>query len=297
MIAGVATALGGGAIAAAKPLPVTTAPLKTVEVGSATLGYRVVGDASKPPIVLVPGYAVTAAEWDPAFIGAMARTRRVIVFDNRGMGNSAGPVSDLSVGRMARDLAGLVRALGLKRPDVLGWSMGGYIAQVYALSEPTHVRRLVLASTDPGSERATPPSAEVLAVLEDPDATAQTLNTVLFPADEQAAGNAWLARISASPHLTAADFSTPGNVVSAQATASGQDWLGRGDGTYARLPRLRPRTLVAYGAEDVVVPPANAKLLTSRIPHVTSHRFAGAGHAFLFQRPVEVAAVFARFLK
>lgn len=288
---------GTAACAALPVLPVTSAPLKTVKAGSATLGYRVLGRASRPPLVLITGYAATAAEWDPAFLAALARTRRLVIFDNRGMGNSTGPVATLSVGQMAGDTARLIKALKLKRPDVLGWSMGGYIAQVLALQSPQSVRRLVLASTDPGSTRATPPSAAVLAVLENPDATPATLDTVLFPANRQAAGTAWNARIGAQPNLTAADFNTPGDVVEAQSVAAGDDWLGSGDGTYARLPRLKARTLVAYGAKDVVVPPANAKLLIARIPHVQSRRYADAGHAFLFQDPAGVGAAVTRFLR
>ena len=283
--------------AALPVLPVTSAPLKTVKIGAATLGYRVLGRSSRPPLVMITGYAATAAEWDPALLHELARTRRLVIFDNRGMGNSTGPVGALSVGQMAGDTARLIAALKLKRPDILGWSMGGYIAQVLALQSPQSVRRLILASTDPGSSRATPPSAAVLAVLENPDATAATLDTVLFPADQQAAGAAWNARIGATPNLTAADFSTPGPVVEAQSVAAGEDWLGPGDGTYARLPRLKARTLVAYGSRDVVVPPANARLLTARIPHVQSRRFTGAGHAFLFQDPITVGRRFTGFLR
>ena len=277
---------------AATSLPSTAFPLQHVRVGSADLGYRVVGDAGRPPLVLVPGFAFAAAEWDPDLLGALAAHRRLIVFDNRGMGNSTGDTGRLSIGRMAADVSGLIRKLGLGRVDVLGWSMGGYIAQVLAIQRPERVRRLILASADAGGPHAIEPTAAVVAALEN---QAKIL-TVLFPTGKQAAGDAWEARIGAQPDLTSADFSTPGPVVQAQITAAATDWYGRGDGTQPALRRLRAKTLVAYGNRDVVVPPGNARIMWERLRRVTVRPFVGAGHAFLFQRPGIAGGVFDRFL-
>jgi pimeloyl-ACP methyl ester carboxylesterase len=296
-----ALALALAALAVAAPLAgaqaPTPAPLKTAAVNGASLGYRVLNPQAKgTPLVLIAGYGVTMAEWDPAFVARLAQGRRVVLFDNRGIGNSTGPVNGLTIAKMAADTVGLIKALHLAKPDVLGWSMGGYIAQKVALDAPGRVHRLILASADPGSPKATQPSQAVIDVLTSPSASATSLLPVLFPADQQAAGNAWLAAISAQPGLTAADFATPGATMSEQALAAGPRWYGRGDGTYRQLSRLKARTLVAYGAEDVVVPPANAKLLLRRLPHATGMKVANAGHAFLFQSPTARAAAFARFL-
>lgn len=283
--------------AAATGTPPTAAPLQTASVNGATLGYRVLNPQAKGhPLVLICGYGVTMAEWDPAFVERLARGRRVVLFDNRGIGNSTGSVQGLTVAKMADDTVGLIRALKLRKPDVLGWSMGGYIAQEVALDRPRLVHRLVLASTDPGSPKAIQPTQAVIDVLTSPDTSGTSLLPVLFPADQQAAGQAWMAAIGAQPNLTAADFNTPAATMDEQALVNGQRWYGAGRGSYARLPKLRARTLIGYGAEDVVVPPGNARLLAKRIPHATLLRVPDAGHAFIFQQPTVRATAFARFL-
>jgi pimeloyl-ACP methyl ester carboxylesterase len=293
----VAVALAAPAAAQTPPAP-TSFPLQTAQVNGATIGYRDINPtAGGTPLVLICGYGLTMAEWDPTFVQTLAEGRRVIVFDNRGIGTSSGPVKGLTIARMARDTAGLIRKLGLRRADVLGWSMGGYIAQTLALANPGLVHRLVLASTDPGSPHALEPTEPVVKVLTNPNLTPQSLMPILFPADQLAAGRAWYAAVGAQPNLTATDFATPNATMAAQEAANATRWYGRGDGTYARLPRLKAPTWIGYGAQDVVVPPGNARLLARRIPHATAHRFADAGHAFLFQDPAAKAGLMVAFLE
>jgi pimeloyl-ACP methyl ester carboxylesterase len=275
----------------------TSARLQTAVVDKARIGYRDLNPSAKgTPLVLIIGYGSTMAEWDPAFIQRLAEHRRLILFDNRGMGNSSGSLRELTVREMADDAGGLIRALRLRRTDVLGWSMGGFIAQQLALESPRLVRRLILVSTDPGSSHTVPGKAAVIDVLTDPKSTPSQKLPILFPANQRAAGDAWLQAIGSQPGITGADFASPAATLAAQKIATTTRWLGRGDGTYALLPRLRAPTLVGYGAQDVIVPPANAQLLLRRIPHAVGVRMPDAGHAFLFQAPAKTAAAFAHFL-
>src|SRR3954467_10974503 len=99
------------------------APVKTAGAGQGKIGYRSVG--SGPPLVLIMGLSGTMNAWEPAFVDALAAHHRVIVFDNEGIGRSTLGPGTLTVRRMARDTASLIRALRLRRVDVLGWSMGG----------------------------------------------------------------------------------------------------------------------------------------------------------------------------
>jgi pimeloyl-ACP methyl ester carboxylesterase len=283
--------------AAASAVPPTAVPLQSVKIDGASLAYRELNPgAHGRPLVMITGFGATAAEWDPTFVDRISRARRTIIFDNRGIGNSSGPVAGLTVDRMAQDTAGLIRALKLGRADVLGWSMGGYIAQELALDEPHLVGRLVLASSNAGSPHAVPPTRKAIAALTDPSSQPQQLLPILFPADQQEAGEAWMSAIGEQPDLSAADFAAPAPTMAAQERAVGRLWLGRGQGSYARLPQLRAQTLVAFGREDVVAPPANARILGRRLPDATLRGYADAGHAFLFQQPAAKAAVFARFL-
>jgi pimeloyl-ACP methyl ester carboxylesterase len=136
----------------------------------------------------------------------------------------------------------------------------------------------------------------VIDALTNPAGSPEALLPILFPADEQAAGQAWMTAIGEQPGLTADDFATPGPAMSAQTRAVGRLWFGKGQGTYARLGQLRQPTLVAFGQEDVVAPPANGRILADRIPRASKRAYADAGHAFLFQQPTAVAGVFARWL-
>jgi pimeloyl-ACP methyl ester carboxylesterase len=294
MAALTAAVLVAGAVAKGPP---TLSPLRTAAIDGARIAYRDLNPSVEgTPLVLIIGYGSTMTEWDPTFIGRLAEHRRVIMFDNRGIGNSIGSIRGLTVRRMADDAAGLIGALRLGRIDLLGWSMGGFIAQQLALDSPRLIRRLILASTDPGSTHTMPGKPAVIDLLTNPSSTPSQKLPILFPADQQTAASAWLHAVGSQPGITAADFASPAPTVAAQKTATTAGWLGRGQGTYALLPRIRAPTLVAYGAEDVIVPPANAQLLLKRIPHAIGMRVPDAGHAFLFQEPTKTATAFADFL-
>ena len=145
LLTGLATAALGAPSAGAQTSDPQLSPYKFVQLPGMRAGWRAAG--SGRPLVLIPGYGLTAAEWDPDLVTRLAANRRVIVFDNRGVATSSGSVRRLSITQMANDTANLIRALRLGRPDVLGWSMGGYIAQELALRHPRSLRRLVLAGT------------------------------------------------------------------------------------------------------------------------------------------------------
>jgi pimeloyl-ACP methyl ester carboxylesterase len=271
-------------------------PLRHVRVGDISVGYRTIG--SGPPLVLITGYAATLYVWDPGLLMPLAEHRRVIVFDNRGVLTTSRGRGRLTIRRMADDTAGLIRALGYRRADVLGWSMGGNIAQELALRHPNRVRRLVLAATDPGSLRAIQPTSPVARrVLNDPNPTIQELLRAIFPATKQAAANAYVRRLLLWPGVQPSDFNASPQIVREQSGAAGRPWLCRTCGAYGRLPSLRAPTLVADGRRDILEPPGNSRIIARRIPRARLTLYGGAGHAFLFQRRVAFARQVNSFLK
>jgi pimeloyl-ACP methyl ester carboxylesterase len=294
LLAALVSTLFGAHAAVAQTSGPQISPYKFVQLPGMRAGYREAGRGR--PLVLIAGFSLTAAEWDPDLITRLAANRRVIVFDNRGVATSTGSVRRLSITQMANDTANLIRALKLKRPDVLGWSMGGYIAQELALRHPRSLRRLMLAGTDPGGTQAVQPSRRVLRILNNPNSTPNDLLPILFPANQRAAGGAWYGRIGSQSGLLPNSLTVSRATEAAQVRACGPLWAARGRGTWSRLPSLRLPVLVADGEEDVVVPTVNSRHLARRIRRARLRLFPDAGHAFLIQDRARFAPLVERFL-
>ena len=198
---------------------------------------------------------------------------------------------------MADQTARFMRAIGVPRADVLGWSMGGFVAQQLAIRHPGSVRRLVLAGTNPGGRRSVlgPRWAQEIDSGADSDADALK---VLYPRTRagRAEGRAFLRRLeraSASGEIPD-DFRVPAATLRAQVAAE-DPWL-RSDANFTALAGVRAPTLVAGGSQDVVVPPANVRAIARRIPGARLDLYRGAGHAFLFEDRRRFAAAVDAFL-
>jgi pimeloyl-ACP methyl ester carboxylesterase len=192
---------------------------------------------------------------------------------------------------MADDTASLIRALRLRRADVLGWSMGGMIAQSLARRHPGLVRRLVLCAAAPGDGRATPPTPEGIRRLTDPNGLGAL--GVLFPPDRAGLAQAYLRDITAYPRLTP---QAPPNVRSLQFAASGE-WLA-GDDPSGRNPgRLRLPVLIGGGALDQALPVANQRHLARVIPNARLKVYPRAAHGFFIQHRRDFTRRIERFLR
>ncbi len=124
------------------------APTRTVSAGGVDFAYRELGPKTGVPLVLVTHLAAVLDSWDPRVVDGLAAKHRVIAFDNRGVGATTGTVPK-TIQAMAKDAVTFIRALGLTQVDLLGFSMGGMIAQVIIQDEPQPVRKLILAGTGP----------------------------------------------------------------------------------------------------------------------------------------------------
>jgi pimeloyl-ACP methyl ester carboxylesterase len=124
------------------------AATRTVTAGGVDFAYRELGQKAGTPVILLTHVAANLDNWDPRVVDGIAAKHHVIAFDNRGVGASSGKVPD-TIEAMANDAVTFIRALGFDRVDILGFSMGGMIAQVIALQEPQLVRKLILTGTGP----------------------------------------------------------------------------------------------------------------------------------------------------
>lgn len=123
-------------------------PTRTIAVGGVPFVYRELGPDSGVPVIFLHHLMAVLDDWDPRIIDGIAAQRRVIAFDNRGVGASGGSVPD-TIEEMGRDAIAFIRALGFTQVDLLGFSLGGGVAQMVALQAPELVRRMILAGTGP----------------------------------------------------------------------------------------------------------------------------------------------------
>jgi pimeloyl-ACP methyl ester carboxylesterase len=275
-----------GATESAAKLSVIAAPVRSVRTAYGTVGYRSVGHGR--PLVLIMGLSGSIDVWPPSLIDALARHHRVIAFDNEGIGLSTLRSGTLTISRMGDDTAAFISALHLRRPDVLGWSMGGFIAQAFAARHPGQYRRLILAATAPGNGHAMLPSASVIKVL---TGGGGNILDYLFPPDQAREGPAFIAAITKYPHFYAA----PAKITALQLSASAR-WLSGKDPSGHHDRRLRAPTLIGDGAEDALIPSANSPRLGRLIPHARVKLYPDAGHGFLFQDESSWLRLVERFL-
>lgn len=243
------------------------------------------------PLLLITGYRATLSEWDAHFLGELARHHEVIVFDNRGVGRSAAIEGRYGTGYGIRDMAAdagdVITALRLAHVNVIGWSMGGMIAQQLALDAPEKIESLTLIATAPPGPHAVPLTPEIQDVLSShgPDAFGKIMK-ILFPPNAVAdamkcfVGDMFAPRGYANPAVP--------DIVAAQQKQAMTDWFADSPAATA-LRRTPVRTLVIAGARDEVLADANAIQLEQIIPRARLDRITDAGHALMFQYPIALA--------
>ena len=233
-----------------------------------------------PALVMLIGTGSTMSEWDPALLRLLARDQRLILFDYPGVGLS-GPWRGGGFGSLADSTAALMEAIGLERANVLGWSMGGFVAQRLAAEHPELVRHLILAGTNPGGPRAVLGTREAQQIDSDPNPSDAQILRELYPPDRQAEGRRFLRRLvtaSRSGEIPD-DFAVPAATTKRQVAAE-DPWL-RSDRNYRQLAGIEAPTLAAAGRRDPVVPPVNLRLIAARMPDAELRVFPGA-HGFPF---------------
>ncbi|SAK77454.1 alpha/beta hydrolase [Caballeronia hypogeia] len=262
---------------------------KIVQGRNGPIGYVRFGRGA--PLLLITGFRATLGEWNAYFLGELAKHHDVIVFDNRGVGRStATPArfgADYGIRDMAADAADVMAGLKLSRVDVVGWSMGGMIAQQLALDAREKVASLTLIATAPPGPQAAPVPPRVLQVLSGagPDAFGQIM-AALFPANVVAdASKCFVGDMFAPRGYKGRPVPEP---VAAQQNEAMTRWFA--DTAAADALRRSPvRTLVIAGANDDVLADTNGRRLEQMIPRARLDVVADAGHALMFQYPLELA--------
>ncbi|MFJ9151697.1 alpha/beta fold hydrolase [Streptomyces sp. NPDC102270] len=256
------------------------APTRTVTAGGVTFAYRELGPRSGVPVVFLTHLAAVLDNWDPRVVDGIAARHRVITFDSRGVGASTGSTPK-TIEEMAKDAVTFIRALGLKQVDILGFSLGGMIAQVIAQTDPQLIRRLILAGTGPaggeGIKNVTRIShfdtLRALLTLQDPKQFLFFTRT----ANGRRAGKEFLARLKERTKdrdkaISLISYFSQLKAIHRWGLARPQD-----------LSVIQQPVLVANGDDDRMVPTQNSVAMARRLPNAELVIYPDAGHGGIFQ--------------
>jgi pimeloyl-ACP methyl ester carboxylesterase len=260
-----------------------TAPTEFVEENGIRFAYRRFGIETGVPLLFMQHFRGGMDNWDPAVTDGFASGRPVILFNNAGVASTSGKTPN-TVDAMSAYAADFVGALGLSHIDVLGFSIGGFIAQTFTIRHPSLVRRLILAGTGPraGQPQWQDPKVKQHALTPDP-----SLDDFLYlffapSTSSQAAGLAFWER----RHLRKTDVDPPTSPQTMEAQLAALTEWGQAKGErFAELKSITQPTLVVNGSNDVMVPTINSFTLSQHIPNAQLIIYPNSGHASLFQYP------------
>jgi pimeloyl-ACP methyl ester carboxylesterase len=273
-----------------------TAPTQFVDAAGVRFAYRRFGKPVGAPLVFNMHFTGAMDHWDPLVTDGLAAGREVILFNNAGVSSTSGEVPT-SAEEMAANAAAFIRALGLSTVDILGFSLGGMVAQALALAEPRLVRRLILVGTGPrggeGMATLTPEAQAVFgANYANPDDV--WLGAFFTPTEaSQAAGRAFLKRFRLRKEDR--DPETGEAVATAQLSAIGKWGAPRPD-ALDYLREITQPTLVINGSNDVIVYSVNSLILQQNLPNAQLILYPDSNHGSQYQYPALFVADVARFL-
>jgi pimeloyl-ACP methyl ester carboxylesterase len=262
-----------------------TAPTQLVEADGLRFAYRRFGKSDGVPLVFNQHFTGTMDHWDPAVTDGLAASREVILFNNAGVSSSFGEVPTCCE-QMGANAVSFIKALGLPKVDVLGFSIGGFVAQEIALQAPDLVRRLVLVGTGPrggeGMATLTPEAQEIFgATYDEPD---HLWLHVHFTRSEksQAAGREFLKRFRLRAQNR--DPEVDEKVAPAQIEAIGK-WGAPREKPFEYLKSIRQPTLVVNGDNDVIIYSVNSLILQRHLPNAQLILYPDANHGSQYQYP------------
>ncbi|RFU81040.1 alpha beta hydrolase fold family [Trichoderma arundinaceum] len=282
-----------------------TAEPQFIEVNGTQFAYLRFGSTARTtvPLVFLQHFRGTFDHWDPELINPLSAVREVILLDNSGVGKSNGAIPGTYAG-WADNVAQVVKALGISQIDLLGFSMGGFAAQMTALNHPALVRRLILAGTGPsageGIEGGDPAAFQRLATASNDDEERGSFLEAFYsltPA-KQILGNKWWQRMTTG-RLNRSDYVGPEGTkaqVDAVIRWSNRDYAS--EGSYDRLHEINIPVLVANGDNDILVPTVNSWVLFRRLANADAHLhlYPDVGHGFLNEYAGQFSSLINQFL-
>ena len=278
-------------------------PAKKVHIGDIDIAYKMLGRGD--PILLFNGASDTMDAWDQSFLRSLSSNHTVIVFDTRGIGNTTIGSKSYIMEQLANDTAGLLDALKIKKADVLGYSLGSFAAQKFAVMHPEKVNSLILVAASCGGKDGIPKPPEFIKLQS--DIVNKSLNNVSISREEMKSlvsaslGSGWI-RLHPESVENIPDFqqAKPGlspdamkNQMNTGFAWEATNWNGACD----ELAKIAKPTLVITGTDDnLYVPHANSLVIAEKIPGAWLVQIKDAGHAVMDQYPDEISKILQTFL-
>ncbi|MDE1916000.1 MAG: alpha/beta hydrolase [Sphingomonadales bacterium] len=257
-----------------------TAPTQYVEANGIRFAYRRFGKAGGVPIVFNQHFVGTMDHWDPAVTDGLAQTREVILFNNAGVSSSSGETPN-NFHDMGANAIAFIRALGLTEVDVLGISIGGFVAQEIALQGGDLVRKIILVGTGHrGQDMTASRSTEIFSQSYDPP---EHLWLAVHFKPTESSQRAGLAFLERKWRRTDRDPATTEQTMTAQGEAIGK-WIAP-DNTLDYLHAIRQPTLIVQGSDDVIIPTVHSLTLQHELPNAQLIVYPDSGHGSIYQHP------------
>lgn len=273
-----------------------TVPTEFIEAKGIRFAYRRFGKKGGTPLVFNQHFIGTMDHWDPAVTDGLAKDREVILFDNAGISSSSGEVPT-SIEEMGANAVAFIGALRLAEVDVLGFSIGGFVAQEIALEAPDLVRRVVLVGTGPrggqGMATLTPEAQKIFGATYDPPDEIWLAVHFTQSGPSQAAGRKFLERFRQRKESRDPDVNE--KVAPAQLEALGK-WGAERENSFEYLKTIRQPTLVLNGGKDVIIYSVNSFILQQNLPNAKLILYPDSNHGSQYQYPALFVGDVARFL-
>jgi len=261
-----------------------TAPTQFLQVKNEKYAYRRFGKGSRLPLLLLQHFTGTLDNWDPAVTDPLASGREVILFESAGVGRSSGKVPETVAG-MAMHALGFLDGLGISTCDVLGFSLGGMVAQQMAQERPSVFRRMILVGTAPrgGEDIMHLEKPSLAKYLNDPQLRGYAVLQKIFfapTASSQAAGEAFIGRLAQRKEDREP---ASGREVAGAQMAAFHDWEQFTGERFAYLKSIRQPILVVNGIHDEMISVSNSYWLSQNLPNAVLLTYPDSGHGSLFQ--------------
>lgn len=285
---------GFGTLALAQDNP----EVKYVEVNDVKLAYYIRGHGE--PLLMINGFLSTMSLWDPALLDELSKNNQLVLFDNRGVGLSTDTKENhTTIPQMADDAAGLAKALGYEKVNILAWSMGARIGQQLLIRHSELVSKAVLCAANPGGSHQIAASKDVESKLNNPNVPEMDKLGLVFTNND--AGRLAASEVLSRIKSAVAAGTMPNDFTVSKETTIRQDRARttlrkNNNDNFKQLKDIRVPVLVTDGRYDVIDIPRNSALIANQIPFAWLAYFDG-GHAFLFQQYKKFADTVNVFLK